>query len=71
MAIPHLTIGKKENEGNNCSVCTGSLLSVIPDGECLLSVSFLVAQPQAGRGSTGSPGMDQNHQSLLSGGQCD
>lgn len=71
MAITHLTIRKKENEGNNCSVRVGPLLSVIPDVECLLPVSFLVAQPQAGRGSTDSPGMDQHHQSLLSGVQHD
>lgn len=71
MAITHLTIRKKENEGNNCSVRGGPLLSVIPDVECLLPVSFLVAQPQAGRGSTDSPGMDQHHQSLLSGVQHD
>lgn len=71
MAITHLTIRKKENEGDNCSVRVGPLLSVIPDVECLLPVSFLVAQPQAGRGSTDSPGMDQHHQSLLSGVQHD
>lgn len=66
MAITHLTIRQKENEGNNCSVRIGPLLSIIPDVVCLLSVSFLVAEPQAGRGSTDSPRMDQCHQSLLS-----
>lgn len=66
MAITHLTIRQKENERNNCSVHIGPLLSIIPDVGCLPSVSFLVGQPQAGRGSTDSPRTDQHHQSLLS-----
>lgn len=47
MAITYLTIRQKE--GNNCSVHIGPPLSIISDVGCLLSVSFLVAQPQAGR----------------------